>query len=270
MENSEGIDCKGVCEAIELSMDVAIMSAIVVRRLLIRHPRAFHLRGLRTQTWPGGEDESAPKRINRFKGRTVREIIRHSEDDFDNVAFKQQVLRLVMQVRELLARRPGRLMDVSELSTLHPNLAEAIRDYPGIFKVVDYRSGSSLLCFTAEAEALLKQEESLKEEIEAHSARVVRKFLMLSVDKRLPLRMLNLLAMDFGLLDDFSDLVSRYREFFELSTTLDSTTWVSLSSWDPKLAVSYAEIEDRQRQAGKVLSLNVLSVFFLHVPSLFF
>jgi hypothetical protein len=244
-----------------VSVEFVIMSAIAGRRMVIQHSRAFHLRGLRTQAWPDGDEEAAPKRISRFKGRTVREIIRYSEDEFDNAAATQQEQRLVMQVQELLVRRPGRLIDVSELSALHPNLAEAIGDYPGVFKVVAYGAGSSLVCLTAEAEALLKQEESLKEENEAHSVRVLRKFLMLSVAKRLPLRSLRLLATDFGLPNDFSDLVSRYPEFFELSTTLDYTTWVGLASWDPELAVSYAEIEDRQRQAGKVLSLVIVSAF---------
>ncbi|KAG0582430.1 hypothetical protein KC19_3G059100 [Ceratodon purpureus] len=233
------------------------MSAMAARRLLIRHPCGFHLRGLRTQAWPDGDEESGPKRVSRFKGRTVREIIRYSEEEFDNAAAKQQELRNVMQVRALLGQRPGRLMDVSELSALHPNLAEAVRDYPGVFKVVDYGAGSSLLCFTAEAEALLKQEESLREEMEARSVRVLRKLLMLSVDRRLSLGRVGFWATDFGLPDDLSDLVSRYREFFELSTTLDYTTWVSLALWDPALAVSYAEIEDRQRQAGTMTQMEM-------------
>lgn len=238
------------------------MSAMAVRRMLIRHPRGFHSRGLRTQARPDGEEESTPKRKHNFKGRTVREIIRYSEKDFDNVAAKQIELRLVMQVRELLGRRPGQLMDVAELSTLHPNLLKSVRNYPGIFKVVEYRTGSSLLCFTAEAEALLKQEQSLKEETEARAVRVLRKMLMLSGDKRLSLRRVAYLTTDLGLPDDLGDLVSRYQELFEVSTTLDSTRWVSLASWDPQLAVSYAEIEDRQRQAGAVLSLAILSVIF--------
>jgi len=232
------------------------MSAMAARRLLILHPRAMHLRALRTQAWPDGEEES-PKSESRYKGKFIREIIRYKESEFDATAAKQQELRLVMQVRELLVQRPGKLMDMSELATRHPSLAEAVLEYPGIFNVLDYGTRSRLLCLTAEAQSLLQQEESLKEE---RSVRVLRKLLMLSGKKRLPLRSLGLLAMDLGLPNNLNDFVSRYQEFFKVSTTLDYATWVSLGSWDPALAVSYAETEDRQRQAGKLL--NVLSFGF--------
>lgn len=224
------------------------------------HPRALNLnlKGLRTQAMPDGREEKArPKRNFDLKGRTVREIIRSREEDFDHVAAKQQGLRTVLKVRDLLMRRPGRLMDIAELSTRHPDLAEAVLDYPGIFNVIDYGTGSSLFCFTAEAEALLKQEDNLKDTTEAHSLRVIRKILMLSVEKRLPLRRLGLLAMDLGLPSDFSDLLSRHRDFFKLSTTLDYTTWVSLASWDPELAVSYAEIDEKQRMDGTMSQMEM-------------
>lgn len=233
------------------SSDLAIMSAMVARRLLVLHPRAMYLRALRTQAWPDGEEESS-KTVSRYKGKYVREIIRYKESEFDVTAAKQQQLRLVLQVRELVVQRPGGVMDMSELATRHPSLVEVALEYPGIFNVLDYGTRSRLLCLTPEAQSLLQQEECLKEE---RSVRVLRKLLMLSGEKRLPLQWLGLLAMDLGLPNDLSDVVSRYRELFKVSTTRDYTTWVSLGSWDPTLAVSYAEIEDRQRQAGKHLSV---------------
>lgn len=235
-----------------VSSDGAIMSATATRRLSIRHPLILHLRTLRTQAWPNREeDDSTPTRNPRFKSRTIREIIRYTESEFDNAAVKQQALRPILQVRELLSRHPGGLLDMAELSTQHPSLADTVLDHPAIFNVLDYNTRSRLVCFTPEAQAIFNQEECLKEEIEARSVRVMRKILMLSGEKRLDLGKLGLLAMDLGLVNEFADLVRRHGEFFRVEMMLDRTTWVGIGAWDPGLAVSCAEVGERERQAGK-------------------
>lgn len=177
--------------------------------------------------------------------------MRFPELEFDKVAAKQHSFRIVMQVQELLARHPERLIDIMELETRNPNLAAAVRAYPGVFKVLDYWHGKRLVCFTAEAESLHKQAEGLKPEMEMRSVGVLQKLLMLSVQKQLPLRRIGMLAMDLGLPGDFQqDLLGRFGHVFRLSTKSDYTTWLSLVAIDPELAVSCAELQHKQRRPG--------------------
>lgn len=231
------------------------MSTMARKTLLPPHPLALQLRALRTQAWPDGEERELSKKesYKGYKGRHVREINRYEEPKFDATAAKQQELRLVLQVRDLLVQRRGGLIDMTELAIRHPKLAETAVEYPGIFNVVDYGTQSRLLSLTPEAQFLVQQEDCLKEE---RSLRVLPKLLMLS-GKRLPLENLGFWAMDLGLPNDLSGFLSRHREVFEVSTTLDCTTWVKLGSWDPALAVSVAEIEDRRREDGSMSQMEM-------------
>lgn len=68
---------------------------------------------------------------------------------------------------------------------------------------------------------------------------------MLLVEKRFFFRKLGLLVMDFGLLSDFSDLFSRYWDFFKFLIILDYMIWVSFVLWDFELVVSYVEIDEK-------------------------
>lgn len=232
------------------------MSAMAAGRLLIiRHPRYMQWRHLRTQVHPHDVDQEYAKRPRPW---TEPGVMRFPELEFDKVAAKQHAFRMVMQVEELLARHPERLLDIIELETRNPKLAAAVRAYPGVFKVLDYWQGKKLVCFTAEAESLHKQEQGLKAEIEMRSVGVLQKLLMLSVQRQLPLRRIGMLAMDLGLPGDFQqDLLGRYGHIFRLSTKGDYTTWLSLVATDPELAVSCAELQHKQRRPGMYVCMNV-------------
>jgi hypothetical protein len=227
---------------------VICMSAMAAGRLLIGHPRYVQWRHLRTQVHPGDVDQEYAKRPRPW---TEPGIMRYPELEFDKVAAKQYAFRMAMQVQELLARHPERLVDIIELETRNPKLAAVVRAYPGVFKVLDYWQGKKLVCFTAEAESVHKQEEGLKAEIEMRSVGVLQKLLMLSVQRQLPLRRIGMLAMDLGLPGDFQqDLLGRFGHVFRLSTRSDYITWLSLVATDPELAVSCAEVQHKQRRPG--------------------
>lgn len=204
-------------------------------------------RGIRTQVWPNADEDMAllPPPL------TEPGIERREEIDFNKVVEKQKDLRSVMQVRKLLAQRPERIMDVSELLGEYPSFYPVVRNYPGIFKVMKCGRTSSLFCFTAEAEKLHLQEEIFRKEMEVQSVRVLRKLLMLSIEKKLPLMKLGEMGLVLGLPDDFQhDLVHRYPQFFEVLTGMDWATTLSLTSWDPSLAVSHADVQHKQQRPG--------------------
>ena len=69
----------------------------------------------------------------------------------------------------------------------------------------------------------------------------VRKLLMMSMSKRILLEKISHLATDMGLPMDFkTNLCNGYPEFFEVFDTYYGLA-LELTSWDPTLAVSFAE-----------------------------
>jgi hypothetical protein len=187
-------------------------------------------------------------------------IARVKEPLFDNVLEKEKQIRIIFRIRELLMRRPLRAMEIVDLAGKRrfiglrgdKNLSKFLRRYPGIFEVLKEGPHSRAFGLTEQAERLYDEEVRLKQEMEDRSVGVLRKLLMLSIRRRLPLALLGQLANDLGIPDNFeSDLVPRYPQFFRVEEAADaSRRLLALVSWDPSLAVSFAQKDLQEIESG--------------------
>lgn len=71
----------------------------------------------------------------------------------------------------------------------------------------------------------------------------VRKLLMMSAKKRIPLSKIHHCRLLFGIPDDFRDRVAKYPDYFRIVADDDGRRVLELVDWDPKLAVSALERE---------------------------
>lgn len=117
-------------------------------------------------------------------------------------------------------------------------------------------------------ETLLEEEKMIMDEMEKERVDVVRKLLMMSAKKRIPLSKIYHCRLLFGIPEDFRDRVRKYPEYFNTVVEEDGKRILELVNWDQKLAVSalerqYMVDEDRAKKAfqfkvkhGKLLNLD--------------
>lgn len=110
--------------------------------------------------------------------------------------------------------------------------------------------------FTEFMDDLLEEEKSIMEAMEADRVTTVRKLLMMSASKRIPLSKIHHCRALFGIPDDFRDRVCKYPNYFNIVVEDDGKRVLELVNWDPLLAVSALERdfmidEDRVKKAFK-------------------
>lgn len=79
--------------------------------------------------------------------------------------------------------------------------------------------------------------------MEADRVTKVRKLLMMSKDKRIPLSKIYHTRLVFGIPEDFRDRVEKYPDYFRIVVENDGKRVLELVNWDPNLAMSYLERE---------------------------
>lgn len=123
--------------------------------------------------------------------------------------------------------------------------------------------------FTDFMDELLREEQGIMNELERERVDVVRKLLMMSVNKRIPLSKIYHNRLLFGIPEDFRDRVAKYPNYFRVVVEEDGKRVLELVNWDPTLAMSALEKEflvdeDKVKKAfkfpmkhGKELELDV-------------
>ncbi|KAM1119858.1 hypothetical protein EV1_043612 [Malus domestica] len=79
--------------------------------------------------------------------------------------------------------------------------------------------------------------------MESDRVNKVRKLLMMSTNKRIPLSKIYHCRSIFGIPEDFRDRVSKYPNFFRIVVEEDGKRVLELVNWDPLMAVSALERE---------------------------
>ncbi|OUZ99632.1 Plant organelle RNA recognition domain [Macleaya cordata] len=105
-------------------------------------------------------------------------------------------------------------------------------------------------------EDLIEEEKSIMDLMEKDRVTKVRKLLMMSANKRIPLSKIYHCRLLFGIPEDFRDRVCKYPEYFRIVVEDDGKRILELVNWDPSLAVSALERdfvldEDRVKKAFK-------------------
>ncbi|KAL0439637.1 UNVERIFIED_CONTAM: protein WHAT'S THIS FACTOR 1, chloroplastic [Sesamum latifolium] len=118
-------------------------------------------------------------------------------------------------------------------------------------------------------DSLLRTERDMENELESKRVDVVRKLLMISSNKRIPLSKIYHNRLLFGIPEDFRDRVAEYSDYFRVVIEDDGKRVLELVNWDSSLAVSALEKEfmvdeDKVKRAfkfpmkhGKALDLDM-------------
>ncbi|KAA8527312.1 hypothetical protein F0562_034591 [Nyssa sinensis] len=169
----------------------------------------------------------------------------------DAVVAGQRDLRAACVLVSIISCDPGCCLPVyclsrqrGQLGLPHDlKLSTFIRRYPNIFEefhVLDSR-GTRIPWFRLTPEALdLHQEElTVQQQYRMDLLDRLRKLLMLTQDRTLPLQTIDQLKWDIGLPFDYQQsLIPHHPELFSLVRLLDDRVGLKLLSWDHNLAVS--------------------------------
>ncbi|KAJ0052163.1 hypothetical protein Pint_00569 [Pistacia integerrima] len=193
-------------------------------------------------------------------------VKRRKELPFDNVIQRDKKLKLVLKIRKILVSQPDRIMSLRQLGKFRRDLGltkkrrfiALLRKFPAIFQIVEEGVFSLRFKLTPEAERLYLEELKVRNEMEDLLVTKLRKLLMMSLDKRILLEKIAHLRTDFGLPFEFRDTIChRYPQYFRVVATGRGPA-LELTDWDPKLAVSAAELAEEENRARELKEKNLI------------
>lgn len=106
--------------------------------------------------------------------------------------------------------------------------------------------------FTDFMEELLEEERTIMNSMVMDRVNTVRKLLMMSAEKRIPLSKIHHCRFIFGIPDDFNDRIAKYPEYFRIVDDKDGRRVLELVNWDSTLAVSALQREFMVDEGKKV------------------
>ncbi|XP_051120747.1 protein WHAT'S THIS FACTOR 1 homolog, chloroplastic [Andrographis paniculata] len=179
--------------------------------------------------------------------QTEPNLIPHLE----NILRKDAHFRFLTKTKEYLSKQSCQVLRLDDAGKLHQQLGfprgrkvlKSILRHPLIFQTYRHTDGKMWFGFTDLMDGLLRTEEDLMNELEQQRIEVVRKLLMLSANRRIPLSKIYHNRLLFGIPEDFRDRVSNYPNYFRIVVEDDGKRVLELVDWDNSLAVSFLEKE---------------------------
>ena len=151
---------------------------------------------------------------------------------------------------ELLKQEPEMVIPVRSLENHRRQInlpkphriSDFLRKTPKLFELHKDQKGVLWCGMTPKAEDLMEQQQRVIEDHADKAAEYVTRFLMMSVEKRLPLEKIAHFRRDFGLSWDFRvDWVHNYPQHFKVVKTLDGIEFLELVSSNPEWAITELE-----------------------------
>ncbi|KAI3465148.1 hypothetical protein Pfo_021811 [Paulownia fortunei] len=196
---------------------------------------------------------------------------------FENILLRDAHFRFLTKTKEYLSKQPLQVLRLDDAGKLHQQLGfprgrkvlKSILRHPIIFQTYRHSDNKMWFGFTDFMDNLLRTERDIINELEAQRVDVVRKLLMMSADKRIPLSKIYHNRLLFGIPEDFRDRVAKYPDYFKVVIEEDGKRMLELVNWDSSLAVSALEKEflvdeDKVKRAfkfpikhGKALELDM-------------
>lgn len=196
---------------------------------------------------------------------------------FENLILRDAHFRFLTKTKAYLFKQPEHVIQLDEAGKLHKELGfprgrkviRSIERHPLIFETYRHTDGKMWFGFSDLMESLVDEERCIWDKMEQDRVNVVRKLLMMSANKRIPLSKIYHCRLLFGIPEDFRDRVLKYPNYFKIEVENDGKRILELVNWDPSLAVSVLEKEflvdeDRVKRAfkfpvkhGKLLELEV-------------
>lgn len=169
---------------------------------------------------------------------------------FESILARDAHFRFLTRCRDFLARQPERILRLDDAGKLHSELGfprgrkvtKSILRHPILFEIYRHHDNKLWLGFTELMEELLEEERRIVDSLELDRVNKVRKLLMMSVNKRIPLNKIYHTRALFGIPEDFRERVLKYPNYFRVAVDeSDGRRVLELANWDPLLAVSEIE-----------------------------
>ncbi|XP_077213425.1 ubiquitin carboxyl-terminal hydrolase family protein [Tasmannia lanceolata] len=188
----------------------------------------------------------------------------HRIHPFEEIVQCDIFFRFLTRTKSFLSKQPEHVLRLDDAGKLYRELgfprgrkvARSIDRHPSLLQVYRHTDGKMWFGFTDLMENLLQEEEKIMDEMEKSRVLIVRKLLMMSANKRIPLSKIYHCRLLFGIPEDFRDRISKYPDYFRVVFEENGTRVLELVEWDPALAVSTLERdfvldEDRVKKAFK-------------------
>ncbi|XP_048331025.1 protein WHAT'S THIS FACTOR 1 homolog, chloroplastic [Ziziphus jujuba] len=170
--------------------------------------------------------------------------------DLEIVTEKWKIASKVLFLMEILKKEPEMIIPVRSLEQYRRQInlpkphkvSDFIRKSPKLFELYKDHRGVLWCGMTKLAEDLVEEEERILEGNENNAAEYVTRFLMMSVDKMLPLDKIAHFRRDFGLPVDFrTSWVHKYPQHFKVAKNEDEAEYLKLVNWNPAWAITELE-----------------------------
>ncbi|KAL5558982.1 hypothetical protein UlMin_035193 [Ulmus minor] len=197
-----------------------------------------------------------PKKLKkRKKKESPRTRLVQSEPNLipplERLIDRDAFFRFLIKSKEFLSKQPQHVLRLDDAGKFYRELgfprgrkvARFIQRHPLIFETYRHSDGKMWLGFTEFMEELLREERAIMDSMEVDRVAKVRKLLMMSAKKRIPLSKIYHCRLLFGIPEDFRDRVAKYPDFFRIVVEDDGKRVLELVNWDQTLAVSALEKE---------------------------
>ncbi|XP_062094500.1 protein WHAT'S THIS FACTOR 1 homolog, chloroplastic [Humulus lupulus] len=169
----------------------------------------------------------------------------------EHIVERDAFFRFLIKSKEFLSKQPQHVLRLDDAGKLYRELgfprgrkvARFIQRHPLIFETYRHDDGKIWLGFTDFMEELLEEERAIMDSMELDRVDKVRKLLMMSAEKKIPLSKIYHCRLLFGIPDDFRDRVAKYPNYFRVVVEDGGKRVLELVNWDPMLAVSALEKE---------------------------
>ncbi|KAL9239886.1 hypothetical protein vseg_014164 [Gypsophila vaccaria] len=170
---------------------------------------------------------------------------------FERIVNRDNHFRFLIRSKQYLTKQHEHVLLLDNAGKLYRELGfprgrkvtKFVAKHPLLFDIYRHDDNKMWLGFTELMENLLEEEQKIMESMETERVKVVKKLLMMSKEKRMPLSKIYHCRFLFGIPDDFRDWVLKFPDDFRVVNGDDGSRTLELLKWDPALAVSALEKE---------------------------
>ncbi|KAL2343484.1 hypothetical protein Fmac_004769 [Flemingia macrophylla] len=179
--------------------------------------------------------------------------------DLEVATEKWKIASKIIFLMELLKQEPEMVAPVRSLDHHRRQInlpkphriSDFLRKSPKLFQLHTDRKGVLWCGMTDQAEALMEEQQRVIEYRADKAAEHVTRFLMMSVEKKLPLEKIAHFRRDFGLPLDFrAHWVHGYPQLFRVVKSFDGVEFLELVSWNPQWAITELEKRVAEKTTG--------------------
>ncbi|XP_047321580.1 protein WHAT'S THIS FACTOR 1 homolog, chloroplastic [Impatiens glandulifera] len=175
----------------------------------------------------------------------------HKIPHFESIVNQDAALRFIIRTKDYLSKQPEHILRLDDARKLYHelgfsrgrNILRFINAHPLLLETYRHQDEKMWFGFTDLMESLIQEEAEIMDAMEADRVNTVRKLLMISANKSIPLSKLYHRRSLFGIPEDFRDRVAKYPNYFRIKVEDDGKRILELVNWDPLLAVSAIEKE---------------------------